>query len=54
MLMKELYEIIMELDRVADKLGLTAEEFCDYLQKIATEPIEEQEKEIEIRSFKNG
>ena len=54
MLMEELYEVIMELGRVADKLGLTAEEFYDYLQKLATEPIEKQEQEIEIGSFKNG
>ena len=53
-LMEELYEAIINLGRVADELGLTAEEFCDYLQKLATEPIEKQEQEIEIGSFKNG
>ena len=52
--MEELYEAIMNLGKVADELGLTVEEFCDYLQKLATEPIEEQEQEIEIGSFKNG
>ena len=52
--MEELYEAIINLGRVADKLGLTAEEFCDYLQKLATEPIEEQEQELQIGSFKNG
>lgn len=52
--MEELYETIIELGKVADILGLTAEEFCDYLQKITTEPIEDQEQEIEIGSFKNG
>ena len=52
--MEKLYEAIMNLGRVADELGLTAEEFCDFLQKLATEPIESQEREIEIGSFKNG
>lgn len=52
--MEELYEAIMNLGRVVNELGLTAEEFCDYLQKLATEPIEDQEQEIKIGSFKNG
>lgn len=52
--MEELYEAIMNLGRVVDELGLTAEEFYDYLQKLATEPIEDQEQEIKIESFRNG
>ena len=55
-LMEELYEAIINLGKVAGELGLTVEEFCDYLQKLATEPIEEQEQEqeLQIGSFKNG
>ena len=54
--MEELYEAIINLGKVAGELGLTVEEFCDYLQKLATEPIEEQEQEqeLQIGSFKNG
>ena len=49
--MEELYEAF---GKVVGKLGLTAEEFCDYLQKLVNEPIENQEQEIEIGSFRNG
>ena len=48
MLMEGLEEAINNIGMVSKQLGMSAQEFCDFLQKLSTKPIILSEHDIEI------
>ena len=46
MLMEELQQAVENIGMVANKMGMSAQEFCDFLQKLATAPINISENDI--------